>query len=62
MTKAALSAIDLGSWTLGQFQDVEEVKAALTKEIRDAVQQARAQVADEIGQQVADTVKTALKR
>ncbi|WAC27066.1 linear amide C-N hydrolase [Ancylobacter sp. SL191] len=28
-TKAALSAIDLGSWTLGQFQSVAEVKAAL---------------------------------
>ncbi|WP_250152455.1 linear amide C-N hydrolase [Ancylobacter radicis] len=28
-TKAALSAIDLGSWTLGQFQNVAEVKAAL---------------------------------
>lgn len=32
MTKAALSAIDLGSWTLGQFQDVAEVKAALASQ------------------------------
>ena len=28
-TKAALSAVDLGSWTLGQFATVAEVKAAL---------------------------------
>ena len=28
-TKAAISAIDLGSWTLGQFGSVAEVKAAL---------------------------------
>ena len=28
-TKAALAAIDLGSWTLGQFSTVAEVKAAL---------------------------------
>lgn len=28
-TKAALAAIDLGSWTLGQFATVAEVKAAL---------------------------------
>lgn len=29
MTRAILSVADLGSWTLGQFQSVEEVKAAL---------------------------------
>ncbi len=31
-TKAALSAIDLGSWTLGQFATVAEVKAALASQ------------------------------
>jgi len=31
-TKAALSAIDLGSWTLGQFGTVAEVKAALASQ------------------------------
>jgi len=29
-TRAVLSATDLGSWTLGQFETVEEVKAALS--------------------------------
>jgi len=31
-TKAALSAIDLGAWTLGQFGTVSEVKAALASQ------------------------------
>jgi penicillin V acylase-like amidase (Ntn superfamily) len=31
-TKAALSAIDLGSWTLGQFSTVADVKAALASQ------------------------------
>jgi penicillin V acylase-like amidase (Ntn superfamily) len=31
-TKAALSAIDLGAWTLGQFGSVAEVKAALASQ------------------------------
>ncbi len=31
-TKAALAAIDLGSWTLGQFENVEQVKAALAEQ------------------------------
>jgi len=31
-TQAILSVVDLGSWTLGQFQTVNEVKAALAKQ------------------------------
>lgn len=31
-TKAALSAVDLGAWTLGQFGNVAEVKAALANQ------------------------------
>jgi choloylglycine hydrolase len=31
-TKAALAAIDLGSWTLGQFANVDEVKTALSQQ------------------------------
>ncbi|MGC9386476.1 MAG: linear amide C-N hydrolase [Hydrogenovibrio sp.] len=31
-TKSVLAAIDLGAWTLSQFKDVEEVKAALKKQ------------------------------
>lgn len=31
-TKAALAAVDLGSWTLGQFANVEEVKVALAEQ------------------------------
>ena len=39
----------------------EEVHKAFTAEIKDAVQQARAQVATEIGQQVASAVAAAMK-
>lgn len=33
MTRAVLSASDLGAWVLGQFSSVDEVKAALTAEV-----------------------------
>jgi len=39
----------------------DEVKEAFSAEIRDAVQQARASVADEIGKQVASAVAAAMK-